>query len=62
MLIETQSAINWALQQQYEFEQGEFIRVSKDYPFMVVDKVREYFNVHNIDYSTFSYNDLIPYL
>jgi len=57
-----QSAVNWALQQQYEIEEGVFIPVSKDIPFTVVDKVREYFNTNNVEYDTFSYDDLIPYL
>lgn len=61
MPIETQEAVNWALQQQYEIEEGIFIQVTPDIPFTVVDKVREYFNTHSIEYSTFSYDDLIPF-
>ena len=59
---ETQEAVNWALQQEYELEPGYFVPVSVDMPFTVVDKVREYFNNHGIAYQTFSYADLIPYL
>jgi len=59
---ETQDAVNWALQQQYEIEPGRFIPVSLDMPFTVVDKVREYFNANNIEYSSFSFDDLKPYL
>jgi len=56
-------AVNWALQQQqYEIEEGVFIPVSKEMPFTVVDKVRKYFNINNIEYSSFSFDDLIPYL
>jgi len=61
---ETQQAIEWALQQEYEIE-SDLVKVSEVFeymPFTVVDKVREYFNENNIEYSTFSYDDLIPYL
>jgi hypothetical protein len=61
MPIETQDAINWALQQQFV---GEFttIQVTKDTPQLFVDKVREYFNTNKILYESFSYDDLQPYL
>ena len=62
MPLETQDAVDWALQQQYEIDPGVFVSVSVDMPFTVVDKVREYFNTHSIDYSSFSFDDLIPYL
>lgn len=62
MPIETQDAVNWAFQQQYEVEPGLNVHVSIDMPFTVVDKVREYFNTNGIVYSTFSYYDLKPYL
>lgn len=62
MPIETQDAVNWALQQQYEIENGYFVNVSADMPFTVVDKVREYFNTNGVQYSTFSFEDLEPYL
>jgi len=58
---ETNQALGWAMHQQYEIE-GVFIPVSKDIPFSVVDKVREYFNANNIKYESFSYDDLIPYI
>ena len=28
----------------------------------LVDKIREYFNDNQIDYETFSYQDLVPFL
>ena len=52
MPIETQDAINWALQEMPEGH--EF--------YEIVDKVREYFNVNSIVYNTFSYDDLRPFL
>jgi len=36
--------------------------ITKDTPHTLVDKVREYFNTHGIPYSTFSYDDLLPFL
>lgn len=62
MPLETQDAVNWALQQQYELEPGFFVSVSIDMPFTVVDKVREYFNTNNIGYPSFSFEDLTLYL
>lgn len=62
MPIETQAAVDWAFQQQYEIETGIAAPVSVDMPFTVVDKVREYFNAHSIEYSSFSFDDLKPYL
>ena len=56
-------AITWALQQTIENEAtGEQISITKDTHQELVDKVREYFNIHNIEYSTFSYDNLVPYL
>ncbi len=51
-------AISWALTQTNEL--GEKITVEMHHS--LVDKVREYFNVNDIEYDTFSYEDLIPYL
>ena len=51
-------AIQWALTQKDEM--GNQI-TSKDGQ-LLVDKVREYFNNNDIEYDTFSYVDLIPYL
>ena len=48
---ETKQAVEWALTQLIEINNH-----------AMVDKVREYFNQHNIEYDTFSYDDLIPYL
>ncbi|WNS74240.1 hypothetical protein RRV45_15120 [Bacillus sp. DTU_2020_1000418_1_SI_GHA_SEK_038] len=59
MPTQTQEAVSWALTQKnisdlgYEMEQT---------PSFIVEKVREYFNDHNIEYNTFSYDDLEPYL
>ena len=50
-------AIRWALTQKID---GEFIKATDAQA--LVDKVREYLNEHNIEYETFSYNDLIPFL
>lgn len=58
---ETINAVNWALQQNVEGPYGPY-QVTVDTPSELVDKVREYFNTNNIQYSTFSYNDLKPYL
>lgn len=60
---ETKSAIKWALQQEYVLDLGGeiyYIPVTVDdyLSFMV----REYFNNHDIDYSTYSHSDLIPFL
>ena len=62
MPSETPQAVEWALQQEYELEHGIFVPVSPDIPFTVVDKVREYFNEHGIEYDTFSFKDLEPFL
>ena len=51
-------AIQWALTQKDEM--GNQI-TSKDGQ-LLVDKVREYFNNNDIEYDTFSYVDLVPYL
>lgn len=62
MPIETQDAVNWALSQTYEDEFGYVYPVTKEDSSRVVDLVREYFNTNNIEYTTFSYSDLEPYL
>lgn len=54
MPIETQQAVEWALQQ----ADDEGNPITKDTRHTLVDKVREYFNQNNIEYSTFSYMDL----
>lgn len=59
---EINQAIEWALQQTYDDGIGNQIAVTKENPQALVDHVRRYFNEHNIQYSTFSYDDLIPFL
>ena len=56
--IQIQLAIEWALKQEIAPD----IPVSANNHHCLVDKVREYFNVNEIPYETFSYDDLIPYL
>lgn len=54
---ETSQAIDWALKQEYYNEP-----VTKYNPPAIVDLVRQYFNDNNIQYITFSFDDLKPYL
>jgi len=56
-----QEAVDWALNQKYELD-GELVIVSKETPHFLVEKVREYLNRHAIEYDSFCYEDLIPYL
>lgn len=56
------NAVEWALTQKYVDVIGAERLVRKDSYHQLVDKVREYFNGNNIEYETFSYEDLIPYL
>jgi len=58
---ETKNAIEWSLTQQVRTE-WEVLQVTVETDYLLVDKVREFFNENNIEYSTFSYDDLIPYL
>jgi hypothetical protein len=62
MPLETQLAIDWALQQNTAIDNDIVVQVTKDTPHFLVDKVREYFNTNDIEYSAFSYEDLIPFL
>lgn len=63
MPIETQQAVDWALTQTYtDPDFGTVYLITKDMTNMVVDKVREYFNKHSIEYNNFSYDELDPYL
>lgn len=62
MPSETQQAVDWALQQTYTDDLGFEYPITKDTPQELVDKVREYFNDHDIAYESFSYLDLLPYL
>lgn len=57
---ETQEAVNWALQQTWEFE-GMQIPVSES-RHALVDTVRYYFEAHNIYCPPMSAVDLEPYL
>jgi len=50
---ETQAAVEWALQQE---------GVTLEHPHTLVDAVRRYFNEHNIEYQTFSFEDMLPFL
>lgn len=60
MPTETPQAIEWAMNQDYY---GYVVRdIYQTEPSVLVDNVRQYFNTHGIDYSTFDYNDLQPYL
>lgn len=54
-------AVEWAVAQEYETEEGVFVPTISE-PFMVVDKVREFLNENSIEYNSFSYDDIIPYL
>ena len=61
---ETIKAVDWALVQCLD-DDGFVVCVNssgKINAHMLVDFVRKYFNENNIDYDTFSYSDLIPYL
>ena len=64
-IAETQQAVEWALQQYIVDEFGEKKYVQNEGKLdrhMLVDFVRQYFNDHNIEYSTFSFEDLKPFL
>ncbi|MFS8652611.1 MAG: hypothetical protein FWJ66_11980 [Caldibacillus sp.] len=58
---ETIDAIEWALKQTVKIDDMEF-KVVEHLELLLVDKVREYFNEHGIEYNMFSYDDLKPYL
>jgi hypothetical protein len=55
-------AVEWALTQTYSPFEGINLPITKDTPTELVDKVREYFNENDIEYDTFSYDDLVLYL
>ena len=59
---ETSSAVDWALKQKAKHPIFGEYRITKETSHELVDKVREYFNDNNIDYGTFSFEDLKPYL
>ena len=54
------NAIKWSLKQEVEVG-GKTIQVTLDKKDLLVDKVREYFNVNKIEYDTFSYKTLQPF-
>lgn len=58
---ETKRAIEWALKQTYTNFLGEEIEITKDDRQELVDKVREYFNSHDIKYDNFNYQDVKEY-
>ncbi|WP_157067199.1 hypothetical protein [Alicyclobacillus shizuokensis] len=62
MPSQTQTAVNWSLQQTYDDGMGNQVPITKDTPQPLVDAMRKYFNQNSIQYSTFSYDDLKPYL
>ena len=55
---ETRDAIQWALTQDTQ-DGGQ---VTVDMHHILVEKVREYFNSNSVEYGSFSYIDLIPFL
>lgn len=60
---ETPEAIEWALTQSVYYEYADiYVKVTSNTPQELVDKVRQYFNEHEIEYTSFSYDDLKPYL
>ena len=58
---ETAQAVAWAIGKTVVYPWGDEIIVTRDTP-EIVDKVREYFNANGVEYETFSYADLLPYL
>ena len=53
-------AVNWA-KDQYIVSLGIKIYATEE-SFVMVDKVREYFNENNIEYESFDFNTLKPFL
>lgn len=62
MPIETQQAVDHALTKTYTDIFGNVKLVTKNDHARLVDAVCDYFTANNIDYGTFSYDDLLPYL
>ena len=52
------NAVEWALTQ----IDHDGLEITKNTPHALVEKVRLYLNDNNIEYSTFSYDDLVPLL
>ena len=57
-----QAAMAWALQQTYTDPALGPQPVTASTPGRLVDAVREYLNAHGINYVTFSFADVKPYL
>jgi len=65
MPVEVKQAVDWALEQTIESDFGEILYVNEDGKVdrhLLVDFVRGYFNENDVEYNTFSYGDLEPYL
>jgi hypothetical protein len=60
MPVEIKDAVEWAVTKSVETEFGRVY--GRDDPSLLVGAVREYFNERDINYPTFEYQDLIPYL
>lgn len=59
----TQEAVDWALQQRVVSEEyGVNFPVTKETEIWIVNYTREYFNENNIEYSTFDWYDVEPYV
>jgi len=61
---EIKKAVDWALKQEV-IEDGVKMKVydnGRINNHLFVDFVRKYYNVNNIEYGTFDFNDLKPYL
>ena len=57
-MIKWQEAVTWALTQ--KTSEGKLITENTNHE--LVDKVREYLNDNEVEYETFGYADLTPYL
>jgi len=57
----TKDAVEWASKQTIIDEFGITLHV-KDSNFLLVNKVREYYNDRDVQYENFSYNGLRPYI
>lgn len=62
MPSQTNAAITWAVTQTVTDDQGNTYLITNADRQGLVDKVREYFNTNSIAYSTFSYEDLVPFM
>lgn len=57
----TQEAVDWSLGRKITNAWGFKIEITKDEPIYLVESVRDYFNSNDIEYGSFSYDDLTPY-